>query len=88
MRYMFFSYQCRMETDDRSFGDLFYACFDEVKDISFIDALFRILALACDRVKQFNNHCEKTATVFIDALIKISLKCMSLLKNKVVFDNV
>jgi len=52
MRYMFLSYQCRMETDDRSFGDLFYACCDEVKDISFIEALFRILTLACDRVKQ------------------------------------
>ena len=52
MRYMFLSYQCRMETDDRSFGDLFYACCDEVKDISFIEALYRILTLACDRVKR------------------------------------
>ena len=25
MRYLFLAYQCRMETDYRTFGDLFYA---------------------------------------------------------------
>ena len=87
MRYMFLSYQCRMETDDRSFGDLFYACCDEIKDISFIEALFRILTLACDRAKQFNNHCEKTATAFIDAIMEYALKSVNFSKNKVVFAN-
>ena len=38
-----------METDHRSFGDLFYACCDEVADISFLEALYRILTLATDR---------------------------------------
>jgi len=74
-----------METDDRSFGDLFYACCDEVKDISFIRALYRILMLACDRVKQLNTHCEKTAAAFIDAIMDCALKCVSLSKNNVVF---
>ena len=32
MRYMFLAYQRRMETDHRTFGDLFYACCDEVGD--------------------------------------------------------
>jgi hypothetical protein len=39
MRYMFLTYQSRMETDQRSFGDLFYACCEEVADISFMQAL-------------------------------------------------
>ena len=64
MRYMFLSYQCRMETDDRSFGDLFYACCDEVKDISFIEALFRILTLACDRGKTVQQPLRKNGNSF------------------------
>ena len=43
MRYMFLAYQCRTETDHRTFGELFYICCDEVSDISFIEALYRIL---------------------------------------------
>jgi transposase len=46
MRYMLLSYQCRMETDHRTFSDLFYACCDEVADITFLEALCRILTLA------------------------------------------
>ena len=74
-----------METDDRSFGDLFYACCDEVKDISFIEALFRILTLACDRIKQLNKHSEKTATAFIDVIMECALNWVNFSKNKMFF---
>lgn len=50
MRYMFPAYQCRMQTDRRTFGDLFHACCDEVADISFLEALYRILTPATDRL--------------------------------------
>jgi hypothetical protein len=66
MRYMFLAYQCRIETDHRTFGDLFYACCDEVADISFLEALCRILTLAADRLKQLGTFCEKTAAAFFD----------------------
>jgi hypothetical protein len=36
------TYQHRIETDDRTFGELFYACCDEVSDISFVESLYRI----------------------------------------------
>jgi len=51
----------KMETDHRSFGDLFYACCEEVADISFMEALYRILTLAVDQLKQLGTFCEKTA---------------------------
>lgn len=35
LRHMFLAYQHRIETDDRTFGGLFYACCEEVADISF-----------------------------------------------------
>lgn len=55
MRYMFLAYQCRIETDHRTFGDLFYACCDEIADISFIEALYRILTLAGERLRKIGS---------------------------------
>ena len=81
MRYMFLAYQCRMETDQRTFGDLFYACCDEVADITFMEALYRILALATDRLKQLGTFCEKTAAVFFDTIMETALQCVGLSKN-------
>ena len=79
MRYMFPAYQCRMETDHRSFGDLFYACCDEVADISFLEALCRILTLAADRLRQLGAFGEKTPAAFFDAITNTALQCVGLL---------
>jgi hypothetical protein len=65
LRYMFLTYQHRIETDDRTFGELFYACCDEVSDISFVESLYRIMTLACLKLKKLGSYCEKTAAVFL-----------------------
>jgi hypothetical protein len=82
MRYMFLAYQCRVETDHRTFGDLFYFCCDEVSDISFIEALYRILTLATDQLKKIDQYCEKTASAFIDVIMDTALMCVGLSKSK------
>ena len=82
MRYMFLAYQCRMETDHRTFGDLFYACCDEVADISFMEALYRILAIAVDKMRHLGTFCEKTAAAFFDSIMDTALQCVGLSKNK------
>jgi hypothetical protein len=71
-----------METDHRTFGDLFYACCDEVADISFMQALYRILTLAADQLKQLDAFCEKTAAAFFGAIMQTALQCVGLSKNK------
>jgi hypothetical protein len=86
MRYMFLAYQCRIETDHRTFGDLFYFCCDEVSDISFIEALYRILTLAADQLKNIGNFCEKTASAFFDAIMDTALQCVGLSKNNLVMN--
>jgi hypothetical protein len=83
MRYMFLAYQCRMETDQRSFGELFYACCEEVADISFMEALYRILTLAADQLKQLGSFCEKTADALFDSIMDTALQCVGLSKNKI-----
>jgi len=81
MRYMFLAYQCRVETDHRTFGNLFYFCCDEVSDISFIEALYRILTLATDQLKKIGQYCEKTASAFIDVIMDTALMCVGLSKS-------
>ena len=86
MRYMFLAYQCRIETDHRTFGDLFYYCCDEVNDISFIEALYRILTLAADQLIRLGNFCEKTASTFFDAIMNTALQCVGLSKNNLILN--
>jgi hypothetical protein len=86
MRYMFLAYQCRMETDHRTFSDLFYTCCEEIADISFMQALYRILTLAIDQLTQLGTFCEKTAAAFFDAIMNTALHCVSLSKNNFAFD--
>jgi len=78
MRYQFIAYSIRMESDHRSFGDLFYACCDELSDISFIEALHRILALAAEQLREMGTFCEKTASALFDTVMQAALKYFNL----------
>jgi hypothetical protein len=82
MRYMFLAYQCRIETDQRTLGDLFYCCCDEVSDISFIEALYRILTLASGQLKKIGSFCEQTAAALLDAIMDAALHNFGLSKNR------
>ena len=80
MRYLFLADQNRIETDNRTFGELFYACCQEVSDIPFVEALYRIKTLAGNRLKTLGNYCEKTATAFFDEILEIALQGTGLLE--------
>lgn len=82
IRYMFLAYQNRIETDNRTFGELFYACCDEVSDISFIESLYRIMTLAGNRLKTLGSYCEKTVTALFDAVMETALQCAGLLEKQ------
>ncbi len=87
MRYMFLAYQNRIETDNRTFGELFYACCQEVSDISFVEALYRIMTLAGNRLKTLGSYCEKTATAFFDAIMETALQSAGLLEKRKLVSN-
>jgi hypothetical protein len=84
MRYMFISYRVRTESDHRSFGDLFYACCQELSDIGFLEALHRIMTLAAEQLRKIGTFCEKTAMVFFDTVIAAALKYVNLSKNRII----
>jgi len=84
MRYQFIAYCIRMESDHRSFGDLFYACCDELSDISFLEALHRLLTLAMEQLREMGTFCEKTASAFFDTVLQAALRYFSLPMNRMV----
>lgn len=87
MRYMFLAYQNRNSTDDRTFGDMFYACCDEIKDISFIQALYRLLTLAMANIHKMGNACEKAVQTFFDKIIDAALECVNMSKSNFITVN-
>ena len=81
MRYMFLAYHCRMSTDHRSFGDLFHVCCEEIRDITFIESLMRILKLTADRMRSVGAYCQKTFDAFFYVAMDVALNTLSIVKN-------
>jgi hypothetical protein len=57
-----------------------FACCNELADISFIEALHRLLTIALDRLRALKNYCEYTAQALIDEIMgaaasKTALSC-------------
>ena len=83
MRYMFVAYHCRMSTDLKSFGDLFHACCDEIRDISFLEALMRILTLTADRISLYWLFLPKKQPMFLFYVaMDVALNTLGIGKNK------
>lgn len=72
-----------MESDHHSFGDLFYACWQELDGISLVEALHRIMTLATERLRQMEIFCEKTTMAFYDTVIAVALKYVNLSNSRV-----
>ena len=61
---------------------MFYACCEEVADISFVEALYRIMIIAGDQLKKMGNYCEQTATAFFDAVMGTTLQQFGFVENR------
>jgi hypothetical protein len=82
MRYMYLAYHCRLSTDQRSFGDLFHACCDEIRDITFIEALLRIVSLVEDRMRSISAYCRETIDVLFFAVMDIAFNTFAINRNR------
>ena len=52
IRYIMLAVVARRNTDPRTFGELFYACYDEIQDITLMEALALLLELFTSSLKQ------------------------------------
>ncbi len=65
---LFFSFQ-RESVDNRSFGDLFRTCYEELANITFIDALKRIMELAMAALSKAHNFSKKVIDSMLDIIM-------------------
>lgn len=69
VRYNILSLFQRESVDQRSFGDLFRACNEELSNITFIDALKRIMQLVMAALHKANNLSEKVINYLLDLIM-------------------
>ena len=68
-RYNILSLFQRKSVDQRSFGDLFRACNEELANITFLDALTRIMQLAMATLRKVHNLSEKIINSMLDLIM-------------------
>lgn len=79
MRYLFLSYRQRCETDDRTLGELFFARCDELRDITLVEALHRMLTLVADEIRKTELASEELIHNIINTIMGKIIKKFNLL---------
>jgi IS4 transposase len=81
-RYMFLALEQRFHDDPRSIGSLYHACCSEIGDLTLVDALQRIPALALDAVRQSGEFAEAVVLAMVDAIMGAALGMIKSLQKK------
>jgi len=73
LRYLFLALEQRLHDDPRTLGSLFHACADEIKDLSVLEALQRIMKLALDKVRAAGEFAEDVIMKILDAVMSVAI---------------
>jgi hypothetical protein len=82
VRYQFLAYEQRIQTDNRTFGQIFYCIYDEMADIAFYESLQRILTMAIDKLRKAGEFSEKIYHKLIDVVMGQAVKLLGLESNQ------
>lgn len=77
-RYLFLAVEQREELDERSIGELFYHCCEEMADISFVEALHRILTLAMMRIRELRTMADDVIKEIIQTVMGVALSGLNI----------
>lgn len=69
-RYTMLSLEQRRNADKRSIGDLFFASYDELQDLRYMDALLLILKKFIDRIKERMLFMEKELDEMLNSFLE------------------
>ncbi len=72
-RYIFLSFEQRCHDDPRTLGSLFSACCDEVKDLSMVEALQRILRLAMEKIRAVGIVAEDVILDLVNTVMGVAV---------------
>ena len=81
-RYNILSLFQRQNIDQRSFGELFRACNEEMVNINFIEALKRIMQLAMSVIRSIHDLSDKVVNSMLEQIIVQAIEYFGLNKNK------
>lgn len=77
-RYIFLSFEQRCHDDPRTLGSLFFACSEEMRDLSLIEALQRILSLAMKKIRSAGVVAEDAILALVDAIMDSALELLQI----------
>jgi len=72
-RYIFLAFEQRCHDDPRTLGSLFFACSDEMKDLSLVEALQRLFSLAMEKIISIGIVTEDVALALVDSIMGIAI---------------
>lgn len=72
-RYVFLAFEQRCHDDPRTIGSLFFACCEEQRDLSLVEAMQRLLSLAFAKVREASIIAEDAILALIDAVMGVAL---------------
>lgn len=68
----------RQSVDQRSFGELFRSCNEEMANITFLDALQRIMLLAMSALRKLHNLSKKLVQSILDTIMGSAIEYLGL----------
>src|SRR5210317_511386 len=72
-RYIFLAVEQRCHDDPRTLGSFFFACSNEMKDLSLVEALQRILSMALEKIRSAGIATENALTALVDSIMNIAI---------------
>ncbi len=72
-RYIFLAFEQRCHDDHRTLGRLFFACSNELRDLSLLEALQRLLSLAMDKVRSAGIVTEDIVLALVDTIMSAAV---------------
>jgi hypothetical protein len=80
IRYMFLTFRQRLHSDQRTFGTLFHACCDEVKDLGMAEALQRLLTFVIAKIRSTGEFAEDVVSKMIDAMMGAAVEFLETMR--------
>ena len=81
IRYMFLAFRQRLHTDQRTVGSLFHACCAEVKDLSLVEALQRLMALVIEKIRSTGELAADVISKMIDAMMGAAVELLETMRS-------
>jgi hypothetical protein len=80
IRYMFLSFRQRLYSDQRTAGSLFHACCEEVRDLTLLEAMQRLMALVIANIRSTGEFAEDVISKMIDAMMGAATELMKTIR--------